>query len=198
MLQPLGHISKPVGGGGASRRPPGPGRHPARAGPAEEPLSAPTVLLGGCRLRRSQAGVLGEEAHALGPGDRAPFRTELGLPGPAPVLGRGAHLRRAGAGDLSGAAIQQGNEVLPETAETWSHVAMTGLMLRRLARIQSSSTPSESAGDPAPAMAPDAVHPSLVALAVSPVDDAVLPLPPTAPQTATSTTLAGVGPQNSQ
>ena len=92
-------------------RPPGPGRHPARAGPAEEPLSAPVVLLGGCRLRRSQAWVLGEEAHALEPGDSAPFRTELGLPGSAPVLGRGAHFRLAGAGDLSGAAIQQGYEV---------------------------------------------------------------------------------------
>ena len=186
MLQSLGHISKPVGGSGASRRPPGPGRHPAHAGPAKEPLSAPTVLLGGCRLRRSQAGELGKESHA-------------------PVLGRGAYLRRAGAGGLSGAVIQQGYEVLPETTEAWIHVAVTGLMLRRLARIQSFSTLSESAGNPAPAVAPsatrvarDAVHPGLVTLAVSPVDDAVLPLPPTAPQTATSTTLAGVEPKNSQ
>ena len=153
-------------------RPPGPGRYLARAGPAEEPLSAPAVLLGGCRLRRSQAWVLGEESHALGPGDRAPFRT----PGPAPALGYGTHLHLAGAGGLSGAAIQQGYEVLPEATEAWNHVAMTGLMLRRLARIQSFSTPSESVGDPAPAVAlgaaRDAAHPGLVALAVSPVDGA--------------------------
>ena len=42
-----------AGRGGASRRPPGPGRGPVGLGPTEAPLPA---SLGGCRLRRSPTG----------------------------------------------------------------------------------------------------------------------------------------------
>ncbi len=51
----------------------------------------------------------------------------------APALGSGTHLRLA----EPAAAIGKDYEALCETTETWIYISMTGLMLRRLARLPS-------------------------------------------------------------
>ena len=76
------------------------------------------------------AGV-GPDGGRLDPGTGAPSSTATHLPGAAPA--GGTHLRLA----EPAAAIEQGLRGIVRNHETWIYISMTGLMLRRLARLPS-------------------------------------------------------------
>ena len=89
------HVEIPVriaGSGGTSCRYTGPGRHQVGTGPVVGPVPQATANLGRWGLRQ-QIGTVGQYGRRLDLGTGVTSSTAMYLPGAAPAVGRGAHLR---------------------------------------------------------------------------------------------------------